>query len=72
MNRSPYLGRILVRWLGLAALSSFFAALPAPQPVVDRHIDPGANNIVRSLAVQADGKIFVARDFMIVGHGVSL
>ena len=47
MNRSPYLGRILVRWLGLAALSSFFAATLRLNPVVDRRIDPGANNIVK-------------------------
>jgi hypothetical protein len=71
MNRSPYLGRILVRRSELAALSAPSLRPVRLNPVVDRRIDPGANNIVRILAVQADGKILVSGDFITVDRDAS-
>src|SRR6266567_1319933 len=40
-----------------------------PDGTIDAGFDPGANNDVKGLAVQPDGKIFVVGDFLKIGGG---
>jgi len=70
MKREPT-GPLLATIFRLAAavtLARFMAVEAIAQSALDG-FDPGANNIVRALAVQADGKILVGGDFTMLGGG---
>ena len=55
------------RWVALGLLAHTFAlAAPAQSPLPDS-LNPGANYVVTSLAVQADGKILVGGFFSTLG-----
>ena len=51
----------------VATLLVILLALPAQAASPDDGFNPGANGIVRALAVQADGKIVVGGDFTTLG-----
>jgi uncharacterized delta-60 repeat protein len=58
------------RLLILSLLFALFASLPAAAQTpgtIDSSFNPGANSVVRSLAVQADGKILVGGYFTTLG-----